>query len=113
MIYDHGKKIRSPGGSFAYVVAGPVCRLFDREELPYPCCSLAWKGKQPSWRRVGPRLTPDLGSRRSPSYAVHAIDSSGVTWEDVITLYHHRLSPDELRWWYSPRNERNEYPEAP
>ena len=36
MIHEHGKKLRSPGGSFVYEVQGPICRLFDREELPGP-----------------------------------------------------------------------------
>ena len=36
MIHEYGKKIRSPGGSFVYEVQGPVCRLYDREELPCP-----------------------------------------------------------------------------
>ena len=109
MIHEYGKKIRSPGGSFVYEVQGPVCRLYDREELPWPCCSLQWRGKQPSWRRVGPRFTADIAARRCPSYAVHACDPTGHTWQEVITLYHHRLTPEERRWWYSPRNERNEY----
>ena len=110
MIYEHGKKIRSPGGSFVYEVIGPVCRLYDREQLPWPSCSLAWRGKQPSWRRFGPRFVSDLSARRCPSYAVRAVDSSGLNWDGVITLFHHRLIPKEQRWWYSPRNERNDYP---
>ena len=47
-----GKKIRSPGGSFVYEIQGPVCILYDREQLPWPCCSLQWRGKQPSWNRL-------------------------------------------------------------
>ena len=111
MIYEHGKKIRSPGGSFVYEVQGPVCRLFDREELPWPSCSLQWKGKQPSWRRVGLRFVGDISVRRSPSYAVKGVDAQGIQWESTITIYHHRLTADERRWWYSPRNESDNYPE--
>lgn len=69
-----GSHIRSAGGSFVYEIIGPVCRLYDREELPWPSCSLAWKGKQPSWNRIGPRFVADMASRRSPSYAVKLID---------------------------------------
>ena len=111
MIYDNSKKVRSPGNSFAYEVQGPVCRLFDREELPWPSCSLVWKGKQPSWRRYGPRLVADLTARRFPSYAVYASDATGLVWEQVITFYDQRLTTEELKWWYSPRNERNDYPD--
>lgn len=109
MIYEHGKKFRSPGSSFAYEVQGPVCRLFDREELPWPSCNLQWRGKQPSWRRIGSRFTPDIAARRCPSYSVHAVDATGLRWVQVITLYDHRLTPEEKKWWYSPRNERNDY----
>ena len=113
MIYEQGKKLRSPGGSFLYEVQGPVCRLFDRDELPWPSCSLSWKGKQPSWRRIGCRFIADLSVRRSPSYAVTGVDSQGTRWRGVITLHGHRLSTLERRWWYSQRNESNTYPEAP
>ena len=100
MIHEHGKKIRSPGGSFVYEVIGPVCRLFDREELPWPSCSLQWRGKQPSWRRVGRRFVGDLSVRRCPSYAVRAVDSAGTRWEGVITVFYERLTPEEKIWWY-------------
>ena len=99
MICEHGKKFKSPGGSFAYEVSGPVCRLFDRDELPWPSCP--WPGgKQPSWRRVGRRFVADLAVRRCPSYAVRAVDSSGTEWEQILTLYQHRLTPEEKIWWY-------------
>ena len=100
MIHEHGKKIRSPGGSFVYEVMGPVCRLFDRDELPWPSCSLVWRGKQPSWRRIGRRFIADIAARRCPSYAVRASDATGRVWEEVITLYQHRLNPEEKAWWY-------------
>jgi len=102
MIYTYGKRFRSPGGSFAYEVQGPVCRLFDREELPWPSCSLSWKGKQPSWRRIGRRFVADISTSRFPSYAVKAVDAQGVQWEQVITLYHQRLNSEEKGWWCSP-----------
>ena len=99
---DPGTSFRSPGGSFTYVVAGPCCRLFDREELPWPSCSLAWKGKQPSWRRQGRRLVADLAVRRFPSYAVIGMDRSGTVWHSVVTDYTYRLRPELARWWYCP-----------
>ena len=100
MIHGNGKKIRSHGGSFVYEVQGPVCRLFDRNELPWPSCSLSWRGKQPSWRRIGRRFVADLSTRRCPSYAVHATDVSGFVWSQVVTLYEHRLTKQEKEWWY-------------
>jgi len=100
VIHEHGKKLRSPGGSFVYEISGPVCRLFDRDELPWPSCSLQWRGKQPSWRRIGRRFVADLAVRRCPSYAVRGTDASGTEWEQVITLYQYRLTPEEKLWWY-------------
>lgn len=100
MIHPHGKRIRSPGGSFLYEVQGPVCRLYDREQLPWPSCSLQWRGKQPSWRRIGRRFIADIAARRCPSYSVKGIDSTGNRWEQVLTLYQHRLSTEEKEWWY-------------
>ena len=100
MIHSYGKRLRSPGGSFLYEVHGPVCRLYDREELPWPSCSLQWKGKQPSWRRIGRRFVADLSARRCPSYHVSGVDSAGTRWEQVLTLYQHRLTAEEKLWWY-------------
>lgn len=100
MIHPHGKRIRSPGGSFLYEIQGPVCRLYDREQLPWPSCSLQWRGKQPSWRRIGRRFIADLAARRCPSYSVKGVDSTGTRWEQVLTLYQHRLSTEERDWWY-------------
>ena len=89
-----------------------MCRLFDREELPWPSCSLQWKGKQPSWRRVGRRLIPDVGPNRYQSYSVIGIDRSGLEWQEVKTFYKlPRLSNAERRWWYSPRNPTEDYPD--
>lgn len=99
MIHEYGKKIRSPGGSFLYEVQGPVCRLYDREELPWPSCSLSWKGKQPSWRRIGRRFVCDISARRFGSYAVRGIDAAGTTWTQEITFYNHRLTKEEKVWW--------------
>jgi hypothetical protein len=97
---ETGKRFQSPGGSVLYEVHGPVCVLYDREELPWPSCSLLWKGKQPSWNRQGKRFVPDLAASRCHSYWVTAEDAVGNQWQQVLTLYTHRLSPREKRWWY-------------
>ena len=97
---EHGKYVRSPGGSFVYQVKGPVCVLYDREELPWPSCSLAWKGKQPSWNRQGKRFVPDLAASRCHAYHVRGTDLWGVEWEQVLVMYDRRLSKSEKEWWY-------------
>ena len=98
---EPGTTYNSPGGSFSYVVQGACCRLYDREELPWPSCSLNWKGKQPSWNRVGRRLVGDIAAKRFPSYAVIGIDRHGHTWTQVVTDYTYRLPAAVRRWWYS------------
>lgn len=111
--FDAGKFIRSPGGHYTYQVLGPCCQLYDREELPWPSCSLQWKGKQPSWNRVGKRFVPDLAGSRCPSYAVKAKDIYGHEWEQVLTLYYERLTGTEKAWWYSKLPPGRSYPEIP
>jgi hypothetical protein len=93
------KLLRSYGGSFVYEVQGPICRLYDREELPWPSCSLQWRGKQPSWNRQGPRLVPDLSSSRCPSYYVKAYDHYGHQWQQPLSLYDVKLTKAERSWW--------------
>lgn len=111
---DPGTVFRSPGGSFSYVVQGPVCRLYDREELPWPCCRLSWRGKEPSWNRVGRRLVGDIAVQRFPSYAVLGYDRTGQVWESVVTDYTFILSPLKRRWWYSRIPAAgNPYPDYP
>ncbi len=97
-----GQLLQSPGGHFTYRVIGPCCRLFDREQLPWPCCRLQWRGKEPSWRRIGRRLIADLATRNYASYCVEIVGQP--TPEPlVITVYWFKL-PGELRdWWYSDR----------
>jgi hypothetical protein len=97
-----GSEHTSLGGQFSYRVIGPCCRLFDREELPWPCCRLAWRSKEPSWRRVGRRFVPDLAARRCPSYAVELLQPAArPTHTVVITLFPVRLSGELQEWWYS------------
>ncbi|MGA0021027.1 hypothetical protein [Vulcanococcus sp.] len=98
---EPGALYDSPGGSFCYRIEGPVCRLYDREELPWPCCRLSWRGKEPSWRRIGPRLVGDLACRRFPSYAVTGFDRYGNSWQQVATDFTTPLRPEVARWWYA------------
>ena len=100
-LLEAGTHFRSPGGSFAFVVVGPCCRLYDREELPWPSCSLAWRGKQPSWRRVGSRFVGDLAAKSFPSYSVIGVDRNGFTWQQVITDYTYKLGKPMKAWWYA------------
>lgn len=110
-VLPYGKKLRSPGGSFFYKVQGPCCMLFDREELPWPSCSLVWKGKQPSWNRVGRRFVPDLAASRCPAYSVRAADAWGHAWEQVLVIYHDRLEGALSKSWYAKVPAGHPYPE--
>ena len=100
-VLDHGSLHTSPGGQYSYRVLGPCCRLFDREELPWPCCRIGWRSKEPSWRRVGRRFVPDLAARRCPSYAVELLQPGSRLTSTVITLFPQRLSSALQEWWYS------------
>ena len=62
--FKTGSVQASYGGQYSYNVIGPCCRLYDREELPWPCSRLAWRSKEPSWRRIGSRFVPDMASRK-------------------------------------------------
>ena len=77
----------SYGGQFSYKVIGPCCRLYDREELPWPCSRLAWRSKEPSWRRIGSRFVADMASRKCPSYSVQILEPGSKPVETVITLF--------------------------
>jgi hypothetical protein len=100
-LLEPGSEHASPGGQYSYRVLGPCCRLFDREELPWPCCRLAWRSKEPSWRRVGRRFVPDLAARRCPSYVVELLQPGARSTRTVITLFPIRLAPALQEWWYS------------
>jgi len=97
-LLEHGTVHASPGGQYSFRVIGPCCRLFDREELP---CRLAWRSKEPSWRRVGRRFVPDLASMRCPSYSVELLQPGSRPTATLLTLFSMRLTPELQEWWYS------------
>ncbi len=99
-LLQQGDLFASPGGEVFYRVAGgPVCLLYDREGLPWPCCSLEWRGKQPSWRRIGRRLIPDIGGKYRPCYAVEQVGGAGGLQVKVLSWV--ELDPLLKCWWYS------------
>ncbi|NET08837.1 MAG: hypothetical protein F6K09_34915 [Merismopedia sp. SIO2A8] len=99
-ILPFGTLLSSPGSHFTYRVLGSCCRLFDREELPWPCCRIQWRSKEPSWRRIGKRFVPDLATKRFPSYVVEILDQEYSEAPFVLTLYWARLPQDVQQWWY-------------
>ncbi len=108
-LLDYGSVHTSAGGQFSFRVIGPCCRLFDREELPWPCSRLAWRSKEPSWRRIGSRFVPDIAARRCPSYSVELLQPGSKPTETLLTLFPNRFSPDMQEWWYS-RHPRSKDP---
>lgn len=112
-ILHHGAMFKSHGGRFGYEVIGPCCKIYDREELPWPSCSLQWKGKQPSWNRVGKRFVPDLAAARCPSYQVRGVDAYGVTWTQTLTLYDEKLTPELRQWWITKKPVAAPFPGTP
>lgn len=110
-LLEHGQIISSPGRHFNYRVIGPCCRLFDREQLPYPCCRLQWRGKEPSWRRIGKRFVLDMATRGHPTYSVEILEQGGDRRFGapepgeplLLTLYWIKLPQPIQEWWYSDR----------
>ena len=100
-LMEHGSIHPSAGGQYSFRVIGPCCRLFDREELPWPCSRLAWKSKEPSWRRIGSRFVPDIASRRCPSYSIELLQPGSKPTPTVVTLFSRRFTPGMQEWWYS------------
>lgn len=99
--WPSGHVFQSPGAHLTYRVVGPCCRLFDREQLPWPCCRIQWRGKEPSWRRVGKRFVPDLATRKSPSYCVEIVGQGDGAQAFVTTLYTAKLDRDTQSWWHA------------
>ena len=96
-----GQVFYSPGGHFSYRVIGPCCRLFDREQLPWPCCRLQWRGKEPSWRRIGKRFIADISTKQAPSYCVEILGLEASEQAFVTTFYWVKLPQSVKEWWYS------------
>ena len=98
---EYGAIHSSEGGQFSFRVLGPCCRLFDREELPWPCSRIAWRSKEPSWRRIGARFVPDIAARRCPSYSVELLQPGSTPISTVLTFFAGRFTPEMQEWWYS------------
>lgn len=115
-LLEHGQILTSPGCHFNYRVIGPCCRLFDREQLPYPCCRLQWRGKEPSWRRIGKRFVLDMATRGYPTYSVEILEQGGdrrftpkaLSAAIVVTLYWIKMPQPVNEWWYSDRVRHQE-----
>ena len=101
-----GQVILSPGCHFTYRVIGPCCRLFDREQLPWPCCRLEWRGREPSWRRIGRRFVVDIATQHAPSYYVELVGQESSGQPFVKTFYWVKLPNSVQEWWYSKRQQR-------
>ncbi|MEO0458224.1 MAG: hypothetical protein AAF152_16810 [Cyanobacteria bacterium P01_A01_bin.114] len=99
--WPSGHLFQSPGGHLTYRVVGPCCRLFDREQLPWPCCRIQWRGKEPSWRRIGRRLISDLATRKHPSYSVEIVGQGYRDEPFVTTLYIVKLDAELQGWWHT------------
>ena len=101
--FKSGSVQSSHGGQYSYKIIGPCCRLYDREELPWPCSRIAWKSKEPSWRRIGSRFVADMASRKCPSSSVQILEPGSKPVETVITLFSKKFSSDIQEWWYSKK----------
>lgn len=99
-----GYVFESPGAHLTYRVIGPCCRLYDRDQLPWPCCRIQWRSKEPSWRRIGKRFTVDLSTRRHPSYCVEIVGQSYRSKPVVMTLYTVNFSMQLQNWWHTKRS---------
>lgn len=97
-----GDKFMSPGCNFEYEIIGACCLLYDREQLPYPSCSLSFRGKQPSWKRVGKRFVPDIGTSKYEVYQVALINRFGEYAGYYYWVFTYKDMGEDLKqWWYS------------
>ncbi|MEL6555721.1 MAG: hypothetical protein AAFQ63_20010 [Cyanobacteria bacterium J06621_11] len=101
--WTNGYIFESPGAHLTYRVVGPCCRLYDREQLPWPCCRIQWRSKEPSWRRIGRRFIVDLSTRKHPSYCVEIIGQSYRSEPIIMTLYTFKFSSEQQDWWHTKR----------
>lgn len=102
-----GDIVSSPGCHFSYRIIGPCCRIFDREQLPWPCCRLQWRSKEPSWRRIGRRLVVDLATQNSPSYSVEILGQGPSAEPLVQTFYWIKLPRPVRDWWVTDKPNRS------
>jgi hypothetical protein len=102
-----GDRFKSPGCGNEFEVIGACCQLFDRENLPYPSCNIQWKGKQPSWRRVGKRFIPDISSKNQECYSVRLLDYENFQNHRVWVFTYWRISEELKLWWNSPKQYKN------
>ncbi len=113
-LMSHDSIHTSVGGQYSFRIIGPCCRLYDREQLPWPCCRLAWRSKEPSWRRIGKRFVPDIAAQKCPSYSVEILQPGFKPTRTVLTLFQDRFQSDLQEWWYSrhprSRDESNVSP---
>ncbi|NJM96223.1 MAG: hypothetical protein HC800_02550 [Phormidesmis sp. RL_2_1] len=91
----------SLGAHLTYRVIGPCCRLYDREQLPWPCCRIQWHSKEPSWRRIGRRFIADLATRTHPSYCVEIVGQSYRSEPMIMTIYTDTLPTELKNWWHT------------
>lgn len=98
-----GHIFESPGAHLTYRIIGPCCRLYDREQLPWPCCRIQWRSKEPSWRRIGKRFVADMATRKHPSYSVEIVGQSYRSEPTVMTLYTVKLTAEQKDWWHTKR----------
>lgn len=103
-----GHLFESPGAHLTYRIVGPCCRLYDREQLPWPCCRIQWHSKEPSWRRIGRRFIVDLSTRKHPSYCVEIVGQSYRSEPIVMTLYTVKLSAHQQDWWHTKRLQQEQ-----
>ena len=101
VLLEHGSIHQSMGGQYSFRVLGACCRLYDREELPWPCCRIAWKSKEPSWRRIGKRFVPDIAAQRCPSYSVEILQPGFKPTKTILTLFSKKFDKALQEWWYS------------
>lgn len=100
-----GYTFESPGAHLTYRVIGPCCRLYDRDQLPWPACRIQWRSKEPSWRRIGKRFIADMATRKHPSYCVEIVGQSYRSKPIVMTLYTTKLQLETQNWWHVKRVE--------
>ena len=103
--WPSGHIFESLGAHMTYRVIGPCCRLYDRDQLPWPCCRIQWRSKEPSWRRIGTRYTVDMATRQHPSYCVEIVGQSYRSEPITMTLYTVQMSRELQNWWHPKRVE--------